>query len=876
MADETQTGSARMTTERWRRVDVLFSAALARERDQRAAFLAQECKEDDELRKQVEALLAAHEAASNLESGPTNLAAAQADPAQTIGSQVISRRDFSGRVLSHYRLEELLGKGGMGVVYRATDLKLGRAVAVKLLPPHLVTDESAKARFLREARTASALDHSNIGTIHDVGEDGEELFIVMALYQGETLKQRLEEGPLRAGEGIEVLRQIGRGLDAAHRAGIVHRDIKPANVMITQEGGIKILDFGLAKLASDAQALTQSGQLLGTLLYMSPEQVKGEPVDARTDLWALGALAYEVFSGVCPFKADSSLATATRILFEQPPSLATVCGIPMKLAELVSQLLQKNRSDRLQSAADFLARLDDVLVAEKGSSRTRAQFAPAGSRKYRLLGVAMGVAVATAAVAALVRNWNRLTSANPAMIRSLAVLPLANLSGDAAQEYLADGMTEELIAQLAKLGSLKVISRTSAMHYKGTNKTLPQVARELGVDAVLEGSVQRSGEQIRITTQLIRAATDQHLWAESYQRELRDVVAIEEQVARDVANAIKLRLTPREEGLLASARPVNPMAHEAYLKGRFHFAKRTEHDLRKAIEYFHEGIERDPNYALPYDGLADSYMLLAEYSSLPASEARAKAEPAVMKALELDPLLAEAHATLGNIRDVFDWDWRAAENAFKRSLELNPSYVEGRDWYSIFLAEMGRTDEALAQAKKAQELDPLSPRATTTVCWQYYFSRRYHEAIEQAHKALELDANSMPAYWCSGVSRERNGQFNEAVAELQRAVALSGSSTNLESWLGLAYARMGQRDKALELLHHLDEISKRQYVAPHHYATIYTGLGDLDQAFRWWTKARDENAYDFLIYLRGWPGVNDALRSDPRYAQLLRSMSVPH
>jgi eukaryotic-like serine/threonine-protein kinase len=874
-----------MKPERWKRVDALLSAALELNWEQRAAFLAQECAGDEELQRHVQALLKAHQAASSfLETPPSDAAGALAQnhPARslddtTVSANLGSSHAFVGRVLSHYRLEQLLGTGGMGLVYRATDLKLGRAVAIKLLSRHLAADEKAKARFLREARAASALDNPNIGVIYEIGEQDNELFIAMALYEGETLKQRLERGAVPLEQGIQLLRELAFGLEAAHGAGIVHRDIKPANVMLTKAGGVKILDFGLAKFASDtaAQTMTQTGQAVGTLLYMSPEQLKGESVDSRTDLWALGIVAYELFSGVCPFKADSHAATAARILNDEPASLAATPGVPDWLADLVAKLLRKNPAGRLQSATDLLNRLNDLSAEGKTPPCGRPALTKATRRSYLLRTLLLAAVALVVSSIVLVGNWRRwFGSGGPPAIRAVAVLPLTNLSGDPGQEYLADGITEELITDLAKISALKVISRTSMMHYKGANKTLPQIARELNVEAVVEGSVQRVGQRIKINAQLIRAATDEHLWAERYERDSQDVLRMEELAAKDIANAIKVNLTPEEKARLASAPRVNPEAHEAYLKGRFHWTKRTDSEGRKAIEYFQRAVEKDPNYALPYDGLADSYLMLAEYSSLPSSDARQKAEQAVTKALQLDPLLAEAHATLANIRDAFDWDWAVAEDEYKRSIELNPSYAEGHAWYSIHLAEMGRTERALAEGRKAQELDPLSPRANIVACWQYYFARQYEEAIAQARKAFELDPNFMPAYWCSGVAHERKREFGEAIAELERAVTLSEGSTMLQSWLALAYAHSGRSDLALKILNQLKELSRRQYVAPHHFAEIYTGLGKLDDAFKWWTKARDEHAFDFLIHLRAWPS-NDALRSDPRYGELLRSMRVP-
>src|SRR5215813_1774226 len=539
-----------MSLERWQQIGRIFKGALERAGQGRASYLQQECAGDNELRREVEALLSSNEQAGSFMEAMPSTVAGLTEPASTVGSTLHHAADpFLGRIVSNYRLEERLAAGGMGVLYRATDLRLGRSVAVKVLSRQLAPDETARARFLREARAASALDHPNIGAIYHVEEQQGELFIVMAFYQGETLKQRLQKGPLPVPEALEVLRQIAVGLEAAHRAGIVHRDIKPANLIRTNEGAVKILDFGLAKLASESQAaaMTQSEGAVGTVSYMSPEQLRGA-ADARSDLWSFGVVAHELLTGVSPFQAESGASTAStmmRILNAEPPALASVPGVPDSLAKLVAQLLRTAPDERPQSASEVLSRLD--------------RSSPPSRRRRKLSRVLLATALVTGAVLVSLAGlnlggWRDRLFAGPAAanIRSLAVLPLDNFSRDPEQEYFADGMTEELIANLAKISSLRVISRTSVMRYKGALKPLREIARELKVDAVVEGSVLREGERVRITAQLIHGPSEKHLWAESYQRASQDVLALQSEVALAIAKEIRVQLTRDERARLGS------------------------------------------------------------------------------------------------------------------------------------------------------------------------------------------------------------------------------------------------------------------------------------------------------------------------------------
>jgi serine/threonine-protein kinase len=798
-----------------------------------------------------------------------------------------------GRTLSHYEVLDEISRGGMGIVYRARDTRLNREVALKVLPPELVANADRRHRFVQEAQSAAALAHPHIAVIYEIDESDGQTFIAMELIRGEKLADVLARQRLNAARCLELALEIAEGLARAHDKGIVHRDLKPANVMLTSDGHAKIIDFGLAKLVEPlggtdtegetaVRQQTDAGITLGTVSYMSPEQARGAKVDHRSDIFTLGVVLHEMLAGEPPFKGRSHVETLSAILNSPAPrvDIRGAGDVTDDLQRVLDKCLAKDPEARYQGIRDLL--VDLRSVRRRLESGSFSPSSPAASPAPRSLPrrALIPVIGATALVLAAVILWTlagrgRPQPAGAARIESLAVLPLDNLSRDAEQEYFADGMTEALIADLGKIRALRVISRTSAMRYKGTKKSLPEIARELNVDALVEGSVLKSGDRVRITAQLIRAATDQNLWSESYERDLKDVLALQSEVARAIANEIKVAVTPQEQARLQTARTVDPEAHSLCLKGRYFWNKRTSEGFRKGLELFEQAIERDRTYAPAYTGLADTYSLMAHwyYGILPPRQAMPKAKVAAAKALELDPGLPEAQSSAAWVAFTYDWDWPTAERHFKRALELNPGYATAHFWYGHYLMTMGKPEEAVAEAKRALELDPVSFIVNSNVAIELYYARRYDQAIEQARKTLEMDRSFPVARQLLAEAYIAKSLYREAISELSGLTAAVPENTLYDALLGHAQALAGKRSEALRVLEGLKTASKKRDVPSLNIAIVCAGLGQSDEAFAWLDKAFEERS-NLLVYLKV-ESIFDPLRADPRLAGLVRRIGLP-
>lgn len=784
----------------------------------------------------------------------------------------------ANQLVSHYRILEKIGEGGMGVVYRAHDDRLGRDVALKFLPPPLIADKAARDLLIREARAASALNHPNICTVYDIGRADGRDYIVMEYVKGAPLASQIREGGLPDETAVRYGEQIADALAHAHEHGVIHRDLKSSNIMITPDGRAKVLDFGLAKRAmgdkpADQTTLTfdtEDTPGAGTMHYTAPEILRGGRADARSDIWSLGVVLYEMASGRRPFQGRTAYELSSDIMYHAPPSIAPKTA---GLASVIECCMSKSPEDRYQHAIEVRAALSLLRATTPlpQHSGNASGGMPVAVRERRTWATAVSVLVLIL-LAIGVWTWRRERlqgEASGAAVRSLAVLPLENTSGDPSQEFFAEGMTDELTTQLAEIGSLRVISRTSVMQYKGSKKSLPEIAKDLRVDAVVEGSVMRSGNRVRITAQLIQAATDKHLWAKSYEGDAQDVLGLQRSVAQEIADEVKARLTPEEQKRLSTPRPVNPAAHEAYLKGLY-LDSGSDADQLKAKDYFERAIQIDPNYAPAYAGLAQYYwsgLELHPRDSMPLARRNA------LKALKLDPDLAKAHLELAAIRFYTDWDWTGADQEFHRALELNSGDAEGHRLYSFFLAALGRREDALAQIRRAQDLDPLSTSTQVTAGFVFYYVQQYDNAIEQCRGVFELDPGSAGAYDCLGASYLAKGMYEEAIAAAQRASSLSGNDPARLVGLARAYALADRKADALAVVAHLREEANARYVPPYFFAVTYAALGQKDQAFKWLEKAFLEHDY-YLAWLKVDPAM-DPVRSDPRFEQIFRDVNLP-
>jgi serine/threonine protein kinase len=778
-----------------------------------------------------------------------------------------------GKTISHYRILSKLGEGGMGVVYKAEDLTLQRTVALKFLPAESLASASDRSRLVHEARAAAVLLHPNICPVYEIGESEGRTFIAMGYLEGRSLKDLLSDGPLPLDEALRIAKEIGEGLSAAHGKGIVHRDVKPGNVMVTPEGRAVLMDFGLAKMTG-ATKLTRTGATVGTVAYMSPEQMQGKEVDSRTDIWALGVMLYEMVSGTLPFQGEYEPALFYAIVNADPKPLAGE-KFPAGLDGILAKALAKRASDRYQTAREFVDDIDVLLRDRESFPAGRARPTSGMTRVWRRWHAWERVAalsVVCVVAAAVIYGAVTLLTPDAEAIDSIAVLPLDNITGDSEQEYFVDGMTDELIGQLGKVQALTVISRTSSMRYKNVEKPLPEIARELHVGAIMEGSVRREGDRVKISLRLVNARSDKSMWSDSYDMTMADVFAVQTEVAAQVVQALKTTLSPGERGRLELKPPANPEAYQLYLKGRFYGNKLVEQETWKAIGYYQQALELDPSYAAAYDGLAGAYWTLSIYGRVPPNETYPKAREYALKALELDESLAGAHGTLG-VLCFFDWNWKVAEKEFKRAIELGPNIASIRDRYAFYFCYTDRTNQAFAQSKRAVELDPLSIGLHQNLGETLYYARRYDESIKSSLETIEMDSVFPQAHMFLGMAYAAKSMTEEAVKALDRDREISsGKKPEIESWIGVAYALAGQKDRAREIYSTMVEQSDSKFVSPFPLACICFVLGDIDRGFEWLAKGYEQRD-PRMAFLKVHPAC-DSVRNDPRYLEWLKKMGL--
>ncbi|MDQ2938406.1 MAG: protein kinase, partial [Acidobacteriota bacterium] len=832
-----------MRPERWRQVEALFHSALKREDSERDAFLNEASRGDESLRREVESLIASHEREGSFLDSPAYAGAAEqltGDPAAAL----------VGRTISHYEVVAAIGAGGMGEVYLAKDLQLGRKVALKLLASRFAQDEERLRRFQQEARTASALNHPNILTIYEIGQVDSTPFIATEYIEGETLRKRMSSGRLALRDALNISIQVAAALSAAHAAGIVHRDIKPENLMMRSDGYVKVLDFGIAKLtekgitdSTGATLLnTDAGVVMGTVHYMSPEQARGKKVDARTDVWSLCVVLYEMVTGHVPFAGETANDVISMILQTESAPLARFSPeVPGQLEEIVKKALRKDREERYHVVDDMLLDLKNLqqrleFEAELGrSAESGKNLASSHSTSGR------------SATSKKQRSGKA--------ISSLAILPLTITSTDSEAEYLADGIAESIINNLSQLPKLRVIPRATAFRYKGREVDPREVGSTLNVQAMLTGRVVQRGDSLNIQVELVDIANDSQVWGEQYHRKISDILAVQDEISQEISEKLRLQLTREQKKQLAKRYPENTEAYQLYLKGRYFWNKRTPENLQKAVTYYQQAVDVDPKYALAYAGLADCFMLLGwvEFGVSPPREVMPKAKAAALKALELDDSVAEAHTSLAFIIERFDWDWPAAEKQYKRAIKLNPNYSTAHHLYAGHLIWTGRINEGIAEAEKARDLNPLSPMEITELGWMLYFSRQYDRAIKQFQQTLELDPSFRSAHLGLGlayvqklmfrgaaelqnvISRSVLGLalahvqkriFREAIAEFQKAMALSEHRAVRISLKGLIHILSGERKEAIKVIEELRKLSEKGYVSAYYSVVLYLALGE--------------------------------------------------
>ena len=908
-----------MKSEHPNRIEQLFQSALDLAPEQRSGFLDEGCAGDEELRREVDSLLAAHHQAGDF------IEDSASDVAADLLAEASSQSSLVGRAIGQYEILACIGAGGMGDVYLATD-KMSRKVALKLLKAHLCNDPQGVARFLREAQAVLSLNHPNIVTVYDIGRVDSVHYIASELIEGQSLRERLiREEEIRISEVLDIAIQVSSALVAAHEKGIIHRDIKPENIMLRPDGYVKVVDFGIAKLverqtpgppATDVptkpMVKTAEGLAIGTVHYMSPEQARGLPVDVRTDTWSLGVVMYEMIAGRRPFAGETVADVLNSLLERQPaPLFRFSADVPEPLEWIVNKALRKEKNERYQIAAELLTDLKELrkrlefvaeqkrsgqLMPQKASeamsigqgseiktvaatvaptadsrphTTSSAEYVVTEIKRHKTVSLITLTAILIAAVIGAYSYFSK-TNTNNKPITSIAVLPLVNASGDPNMEYLSDGISESLINSLSRLSVLRVMARSTVFRYKGREADPQKAGRELGVDAVLTGRVVQRGDTLVVQADLVNVADGTQIWGEQYNRKLTDLMALQSEIARDVSQKLRARLSGEDAQKLAKNYTENVEAYQLYLKGRYHYFKLTEPEISKSIALYKQAIDVDPTYALAYAGMADAYRTLPITYYAPSKEAFPQAKAAAMRALEIDGDLAEAHIALGWVGFLFDWDWSAAESELKKAIELSPNNSDAHRAYAHLLSLLGRHAEAIVEAKRARELDPLTLITNALEGQFLFYAGRNDEAIARLKTTLEIDANFWIAHNILGRVYISQGRYDEAIAELKIAKELSGGSTEPITQLGYALAKSGKREQAQATLEELRSLAAEKYVPEYDFAMVYSGLGEKDEALKYLEKSFQDREVGMAFIKIDWRW--DDLRAEPRFQALLRGV----
>lgn len=746
-------------------------------------------------------------------------------------------RLVAGSRIGHFRIERPIGQGGMGVVYLARDVALDRSVAIKSLPPAATADSTVRLRLKREAKVLASLNHPNISGIYDqIDETEDATYLVLEYVPGQTLADRIGAGRLELKESLSIAHQVAVALAAAHEHGVIHRDLKPDNIKITPQGMVKVLDFGLAKAMEEVETcarqstITQPGRIMGTPAYMSPEQAAGDPVDERTDIWSLGVVIYEMLTGEPPFKGATQQALIHGILHDEPELLTrTRKDAPPALERLVSAMMQKHGPSRPGTMATVVEQLEAIRRVSVGDM------------------------------------------AAPTLPPSIAILPFVDMSPGRDQEYFCDGMAEELINALTQLKDLRVIARTSAFSYKGRDVDVRDIGRELNVASILEGSVRKAGNRLRITAQLVDAAGGHHIWSERYDRDLDDVFAIQDEITLAIVEELKPTLLGQNKARLAKARDVDIEAYQLYLRGRFFWNKRGDANLKKAIAYFEQALEREPDYAPAYAGLAMSYVLFPVYCYMRPNEALPKAREMVARALQIDPANAEAYASRGFIESWYDWDWAGADNDFKWALELNPGSSLAHHWYGLSYLFRGRFDRAVEMVKQALALDPLSVVVNREVGMFYYYARRYDQALVASKKTAEMDPQMIVVHLCLGAAYFGKGMYHEALSEFVKEIA-DGFSAWAQPYACATLLKLERLKDAQSTLDRLLEQAMETYIPASILGYTHIVVGRPSEGFAYLEKGYEQHDQG-MCWIKVLP-LMDGVRSDPRYIRLLKKMNL--